>query len=111
MCLIKDIPSDLFQDDSALNEKYGKLTVVDNDYFHNSVRFHKFTFEENLNKLLKPVNRTKWSMTPPQVNAYYTPTKNQIVFPAGILQMPFFSLQGCSQQRNGMERSTFGLGI
>ena len=57
-----------FQDDWALDDKYAKLTVVDGDYFHNSVRFHKFTFEENLAKLEKAVNRTKWSMTPPQVN-------------------------------------------
>ena len=55
------------QDDWALDEKYAKLTVLEDDYFHNSVRFHKFTFDENLDKLEKPVNRTKWSMTPPQV--------------------------------------------
>ena len=36
--------------------------------------------------------RTRWGMTPPAVNAYYTPTKNQIVFPAGILQSPFFNV-------------------
>ena len=42
---------------------------------------------------MKPVNRTKWGMTPPAVNAYYTPTKNQIVFPAGILQSPFFNME------------------
>ena len=56
------------QDDWALDEKYANLTVLEDDYFHNSVRFHKFTFDENLDKLEKPVNRTKWSMTPPQVS-------------------------------------------
>ena len=50
-----------------MDEKYANLTVLEDDYFHNSVRFHKFTFDENLDKLEKPVNRTKWSMTPPQV--------------------------------------------
>ena len=55
------------QDDWALDEKYANLTVLEDDYFHNTVRFHKFTFDENLDKLEKPVNRTKWSMTPPQV--------------------------------------------
>ena len=55
------------QDDWALDEKYANLTVLEDDYFHNSVRFHKFTFDENLDKLEKLVNRTKWSMTPPQV--------------------------------------------
>ena len=65
---IRSGPCFPFQDDWALDDKYAKLTVVDGDYFHNSVRFHKFTFEENLAKLEKAVNRTKWSMTPPQVN-------------------------------------------
>merc|ERR1712055_827504 len=48
---------------------------------------------EDMRKLFKTVNRTKWSMTPDAVNAYYTPSKNQIVFPAGILQSPFFNLK------------------
>ena len=56
-------------------------------------RYHRFTLEVNLGKLDKPVDRNQWSMTPPTVNAYYTPTKNQIVFPAGLLQTPFFSLK------------------
>ena len=44
----------------------------------------------NLAKIGKPVDRTEWSMTPPTVNAYYTPSRNSITFPAGILQFPFF---------------------
>src|SRR5260370_3645753 len=43
-----------------------------------------------LNKMGKPVDRTEWGMTPPTVNAYYNPKMNEIVFPAGILQPPFF---------------------
>ncbi len=84
---------DYILDAAALDEKYAKLIVVEDEYFENSVRFHTYTFEENLLKLDKPVNRSKWSMTPQQVNAYYAPTHNQIVFPAGILQQPFFSLK------------------
>ena len=56
-------------------------------------RFHRYTLVVNLGKLDKPVDRTQWSMTPPTVNAYYVPTKNQIAFPAGLLQNPFFSLK------------------
>jgi predicted metalloendopeptidase len=63
-----------------------------NDYFGNNLRSRDYSFIDNMKKLDMPVNRTRWSMTPPTVNAYYTPTKNQIVFPAGILQSPFFNL-------------------
>ena len=48
----------------------------------NGMASRNFAFLDNMRKLEKLVNRTKWSMTPPTVNAYYTPTKNQIVFPA-----------------------------
>ena len=44
----------------------------------------------DLNKIGKPVDRTEWDMSPPTVNAYYNPEMNEIVFPAGILQPPFF---------------------
>ena len=59
----------------------------------NGMASRNFAFLDNMRKLEKLVNRTKWSMTPPTVNAYYTPTKNQIVFPAGILQSPFFNVR------------------
>ncbi len=51
-------------------------------------------FEFDLAKIGKPVDRTEWDMTPPTVNAYYSPQKNEIVFPAGILQPPFFDPNG-----------------
>ena len=47
---------------------------------------------DNLAKLGKPIDRTEWGMLPQTVNAYYNPTKNEIVFPAGILQQPFFGM-------------------
>ena len=46
-----------------------------------------------INKIGKPVDRTEWGMTPPTVNAYYDPSMNEIVFPAGILQPPFFNFK------------------
>ncbi|KAF9808055.1 hypothetical protein SFRURICE_017227, partial [Spodoptera frugiperda] len=67
-----------------LDKQYEELEVKPNEYFENNIAFNVFSLKNDLNKLDKPVNKTKW------VNAYYTPTKNQIVFPAGILQLPFY---------------------
>ena len=53
----------------------------------------KFEVAKNINKLGKPIDRKKWSMFPQIVNAYYNPLLNEIVFPAGIMQQPFFSEQ------------------
>lgn len=82
---------DFITNNTALTEKYKDLKVSD-DYFQNNINFNRWVLRENLAKLDKKVDKTKWGMTPPTVNAYYTPLKNQIVFPAGILQAPFFSL-------------------
>ena len=65
---------------------------VSDGYFENTLNFNSWVLDENLKKLYKPVEKNKWGMTPTTINAYYTPLKNQIVFPAGILQSPFFSL-------------------
>ncbi|KZS20196.1 Endothelin-converting enzyme 1 [Daphnia magna] len=73
-----------------LDELYGDLKIESNEYFLNNVRSNQFALRQNLIKLNEPVNKTLWGMTPSMVNAYYTPNKNQIVFPAGILQQPFF---------------------
>lgn len=59
-------------------------------YFDNVVSCSEDDYNYNLSKLGKPVDRTEWTMTPPTINAYYNPTFNEIVFPAGILQFPFF---------------------
>jgi putative endopeptidase len=69
---------------------YKKLTIVPDNYWANVCRANKFLTEDNLNDLKKPVDRTKWQMTPVTVNAYYDPTTNEITFPAAILQAPFF---------------------
>ncbi len=69
---------------------YSALTVVSDDYVKNVMAASKWAYNDNLSKLGKPVDRTEWGMTPPTVNAYYNPAFNEIVFPAGILQFPFF---------------------
>src|SRR5438094_8024541 len=56
----------------------------------NELRAENFEAKRELNKIGKPVDRTEWGMTPPTVNAYYNPKMNESVFPAGILQPPFF---------------------
>lgn len=71
---------------------YSKLTVDKNDLYGNTERATAFEYQRNLDKLGKPVDRTEWGMNPQTVNAYYNPTMNEIVFPAAILQPPFFDL-------------------
>jgi endothelin-converting enzyme/putative endopeptidase len=69
---------------------YSALKTDRNSFFSNSVAANKFASARDLAKIGKPVDRTEWLMSPPTVNAYYEPQKNEIVFPAGILQPPFF---------------------
>lgn len=64
--------------------------IKSDDYYGNLRRLSESRINENITKLGKPVDRTVWGMTPPTVNAYYSPSLNEIVFPAGILQKPFF---------------------
>ena len=59
-------------------------------YAANVMAARQFLRNDNMSRIGKPIDRTKWGMTPPTVNAYYNPTMNEIVFPAGILQFPFF---------------------
>ncbi len=69
---------------------YTKLKIDNGPFVLNAFRARKFEFERQLAKIGKPVDRTEWGMTPPTVNAYYNSSMNEIVFPAGILQPPFF---------------------
>jgi putative endopeptidase len=69
---------------------YSSLTVKRDDYLGNVVRGAEFERARNLAKLGTPVDEREWGMTPPTVNAYYSPSENDINFPAGILQPPFF---------------------
>ena len=71
---------------------YSKLTIKAGDLLGNVVRASEFETERNLAKLGRPVDRLEWFMTPQTVNAYYNPSLNEIVFPAAILQPPFFDM-------------------
>ncbi len=69
---------------------YAAYHVAAGPYVENVIRGDRFRFARVLARIGKPVNRSRWGMTPPTVNAYYNPSMNEIVFPAGILQPPFF---------------------
>ena len=69
---------------------YSKLTIKRGDRLGNSLRANNFEFNRELAKIGNPVDKKEWGMTPPTVNAYYNPLQNNINFPAGILQPPFF---------------------
>jgi putative endopeptidase len=71
---------------------YSDLDIVSDCYAQNIKNGLAFGFRQNMDKVGKPVDRTEWFMTPQTVNAYYSPTMNEIVFPAAILQPPFFNL-------------------
>ncbi len=70
---------------------YSKLRIARGDYYGDAVRAREFEIQRNLSKLGKPVDKTEWGMTPATVNAYYAPPQNNINFPAGILQPPFYN--------------------
>lgn len=83
---------DFILDNTKLDKRYEGLEFEENQYFLNNILVNKFALIRNLQKIDKPANKSEWEMSPPTVNAYYTPTKNQIVFPAGILQAPFYDV-------------------
>jgi len=70
---------------------YSSVRIARGEYFGDVLRADQFEIQRNLAKLGKPVDKTEWSMTPPTVNAYYSPPMNNINFPAGILQPPFYN--------------------
>ncbi len=72
---------------------YSTLDIKKDSYVQNVMRARTFEFKRNINKLGKPVDRMEWEMSPPTVNAYYNPALNEIVFPAGIMQSPFFNAE------------------
>jgi putative endopeptidase len=73
---------------------YSTLEIKADSYWQNIVRASEFAYAEMIDDLGKPVDRTRWYMSPQTVNAYYNPTSNEICFPAGILQPPFFYIDG-----------------
>ena len=73
---------------------YSMLSIEDDSYLANIHRAMRFDYAYNLDKLGKPVDKSEWQMFPQTVNAYYNPSTNEICFPAGILQPPFFFAKG-----------------
>ena len=71
---------------------YSGLEIKEDSYFANVIRSNEFDIAYMVSKIDKPVDKDEWGMTPQTVNAYYNPTTNEICFPAGILQKPFFDM-------------------
>jgi endothelin-converting enzyme/putative endopeptidase len=87
---------------------YSTVAIARDDAIGNSRRANAFEVHRDLNKIGKPVDRLEWQMTPPTVNAYYDPQMNNINFPAGILQPPFFMRQGDDAVNFGAIGSVIG---
>ncbi len=71
---------------------YSTLDIKNDSYYENMKRASQWAYADMVSRYGKPVDRTEWFMTPQTVNAYYNPTTNEICFPAGILQYPFFDM-------------------
>ncbi|CAL8352143.1 unnamed protein product [Lota lota] len=82
---------DFILDPKELDDVYDGYEVGEESFFNNMFNFYNFSSRVMSEQLRKRPSRDQWSMTPPTVNAYYMATKNGIVFPAGILQAPFYS--------------------
>ena len=87
---------------------YSAYKVVRASYAENVERGNEFEFHRDASEIGKPVDRTEWGMTPPTVNAYYNPSMNEIVFPAGILQPPFFDAKRDDAMNYGGMGSVIG---
>ncbi len=74
-------------------KNFDDVTIRKGDYFGNAKALQVHKYKEMTDKIGKPVDRTEWGMSAPTVNAYYNPSNNEIVFPAGILQFPFFDAE------------------
>ncbi|MBU0528921.1 M13 family metallopeptidase [bacterium] len=72
---------------------YSKLVVKPDELLLNTMRSAEVEYSREMDKLGKPIDREEWGMTPQTVNAYYNPTMNEVVFPAAILQPPFFNIK------------------
>jgi putative endopeptidase len=87
---------DLFTQKIGYPDKFRDYSTVDiraDDYFGNVQRARRFESKRQLVRVGKPIDKAEWHMTPPTVNAYFNPLQNEIVFPAGILQPPFFDME------------------
>ncbi|XP_077924383.1 endothelin-converting enzyme 2 isoform X3 [Halichoerus grypus] len=82
---------DFILEPKELDDVYDGYEVSEDSFFQNMLNLYNFSAKVMADQLRKPPSRDQWSMTPQTVNAYYLPTKNEIVFPAGILQAPFYT--------------------
>jgi putative endopeptidase len=87
---------------------YSPLTIIRGDSFGNELRVREFNVARDLVKIGKPADKTEWDMTPPTVNAYYDDQQNNVNFPAGYLQPPFFSGKEDDAANYGDMGSTIG---
>jgi putative endopeptidase len=87
---------------------YSSLAIKTDSYWQNILASSEFEVKRKLNKLPKPVDKMEWGMTPPTVNAYYNPTTNEIAFPAGIMQVPFFDFGADDAFNYGVMGSIIG---
>ncbi|HMF56210.1 MAG TPA: M13 family metallopeptidase [Pyrinomonadaceae bacterium] len=87
---------------------YSSLQIDRSSYIMNRLRANRFENTRDVNKIGKPVDRAEWGMTPPTVNAYYNPQINEIVFPAGILQPPYFDPQADDAYNYGAMGAVIG---
>ena len=83
---------------------YGELKISRDDLWGNVRRANEFEYRRGVNKLGRPIDRSEWFMTPQTVNAYYNPVMNEIVFPAAILQPPFFDAKADDAANYGGHR-------
>lgn len=81
---------DFIYDDAVMNKLYADYQFTDNDYFRNSFKLTQIHVKEDLKSLREEIDRTSWFTGPAVVNAFYSPGLNQICFPSGILQPPFY---------------------
>jgi len=87
---------------------YSSLTITRGDALGNQMRADEFEYNRDLAKIGKPVDKGEWGMTPPTVNAYYDPQQNNVNFPAGYFQPPFFSNKEDDAANYGDMGSTIG---
>jgi putative endopeptidase len=87
---------------------YSALTIDKESFWKNVSAARKFQYGRMLAKIGKPVDRMEWGMTPPTVNAYYNPSSNEIAFPAGIMQVPFFDVNADDAFNYGIMGSIIG---
>jgi putative endopeptidase len=87
---------------------YSTLDIKNDSYVANVLRSNYYEYKRMIDKIGKPVDKTEWGMSPPTVNAYYNPSYNEIVFPAGIMQPPFFNAKADDAANYGVMGAVIG---